>query len=254
MNSHFEDLDHDTWQYALPKIRSAGKIQFGDVHGVLPYTGVRNPITTSSVSQKVSFTYRTAANNWQPKIGAAESMAEAAVAMEALVSPYVYDVEFQPTTFPYVHPNGQTKHHTIDLRITYNTGERCFVFVRNSTSLNKRHIQDEIDTICHGVPESEAHSFAVIDGDAYSRPRRDNLRRMHHLVHFQPDARSDEVVEAAFETLQEVWHLSDLFGRLPLSGAQITQSVLRLIATGKLDADCDAVICEHSHIWSASDD
>jgi len=251
MTYDFAELDHDTWQYGLPKLRSAGKVTFKDIHGVLPYTGVRNPITTSSVSHKMALTYRTAANDWQPKIGAAESGAEAAVAMEALVSPYVYDVEFQPTSFSYIHPNGQQKTHTIDLRITYKNGLNRFVFVRNASSLKKPDVHDEIDAIHAAVPEEEAHEFIVVDGDAYSRPRRDNLCRMHHLVHFQTDPKSDEIVAGVMERLGEVWHMSDLFGKMSLAKWQIFQSVMRLIATGLLDADQDSVICEHSRIGMA---
>ena len=60
------------------------------------------------------------------------------------------------------------------------TGLRRFIFVRNKGSLAKPQIQSEIDAIHAAVPEEEAHEFTVVDGDAYSRPRRENLCRMHH--------------------------------------------------------------------------
>lgn len=254
MRYDFADLDHDTWQYELPRIRSAGAVSINDIPGTLPYTGVRNPLTTSSVSHKVAFTYRTAANGWQRKVGAAESMAEAAVAMEALVSPMVHDVEFQPVAFPYLHPDGRIGSHTIDLRITYVTGLRRFIFVRNQSSLSKPQIQTEIDAIHAAVPVEEAHEFTVVDGDAYSRPRRENLCRMHHLVHFAPDPESDAVVGQLFARVGEVWHLSHLFGQTSLPKPKAFKSVLRLLARGELEADRDAVICEHSRVWMAQDD
>lgn len=250
----FADLDHDTWQYALPKTRSAGTVKINDIPGVLPFSGSRNPLTTSSVSKKVAFTYRTAANNWQSKVGAAESMAEAAVAMEALVSPMVHDVEFQPVAFPYPHPAGRIGTHTIDLRITYVTGLKRFIFVRNQSSLSKPQVQAEIDAIHEAVPEEEAHEFAVVDGDAYSRPRRENLCRMHHLVHFAPDPESDAIVGQLFARIGEVWRLSDLFDQTSLPNPKVFRSVLRLLARRELEADRDAVICEHSRVWVAQDD
>lgn len=249
MNGDFVDIDHDTWQYGLPRIRSAGAVSINDIPGILPNTGLRNPLTTSSVSHKVAFTYRTAANGWQSKVGAAESMAEAAVAMEALVSPMVHDVEFQPVTFPYPRPDGRIGSHTIDLRITYVTGLKRVIFVRNQGSLSKPQVQTEIDAIYAAVPVEEAHEFAVVDGDAYSRPRRENLCRMHHLVHFAPDPESDAVVGQLFARIGEVWHLSDLFEQTSLPKPKVFKSVLRLLARGELEADRDAVICEHSHVW-----
>lgn len=145
-------IEHDSWGYGLPRLKTAGKITLNPVHGVLPFTGVRNPIVTSSVSQKVMMVYKTAANDWQPKVGAAESLAEAAVAEEALISPHVYDVEFQPVVFPYEYPRGNTLTHTIDLRITLNSGKRQFIFVRFAESLSKPYVQEEIDAIYRAVP------------------------------------------------------------------------------------------------------
>ncbi len=137
------DIEHDEWAYHLPKLRAASKVEVGGIHGVLPFSGVRNPITASSVSQKVMLTYRTAANDWMPRVGAAESLAEAAVAEEALVSPSIHDVEFQPVKFDYEYPSGSRRSHTIDLRLTFWSGLKRFVFVRNRSSLLKPWVQEE---------------------------------------------------------------------------------------------------------------
>lgn len=133
-------IDHDSWAHGEAKVRTAGKIELGDVPGVLPFSGVRNPITTSSTSQKVLLRFKTEANGWQLKIGAAESLAEAAVAHEALCCPDVYDVEFQPLYFPYEFPLGVKRSHTIDLRVTFRSGMRVLLFVRNAASLAKPSI------------------------------------------------------------------------------------------------------------------
>ena len=146
-------IDHDSWAHGEAKVRTAGKIELGDVPGVLPFTGVRNPITTSSTSQKVLLRFKTEANGWQLKIGAAESLAEAAVAHEALCCPDIYDVEFQPLCFPYEFPlGGEAQSHDrpegdvplrdarVALRAQFREPRETFDSGRdrgNSTSLSK---------------------------------------------------------------------------------------------------------------------
>ncbi|MFV0490838.1 MAG: hypothetical protein ACK5M4_03375 [Pseudorhodobacter sp.] len=245
----FMEIDHDTWNYGQPKRRSAGKISPPEIHGVLPFSGVRNPITVSSTSHKVSLTYRTEANGWQPRIGLADSGAEASAAEKALITPGIYDVEFQPVRFPYRHPSDRTAWHTIDLRITFRSGRRRFIFVRNRQSLEKPWTQAEIDAIAQAVPHQEAHEFAVVDADAWSRPHRDNLRRMHRLVAFEPDPVADEIVEIAIHDLKTLWRMSDLIPHVDLQPKRIFRSCLRLIAAQKLGANLDAVISHHSRIW-----
>ncbi len=245
----YMQIDHDTWNYGQPRLRSAGKITLPEIHGILPFSGVRNPTSVSSTSHKVSLTYKTEANGWQPRIGFAESLSELAPAEEALIAPGIYDVEFQPVRFPYRHPSGRTAEHTIDLRFTWQSGLRQFVFVRNAESLSKPWVQEEIDAIADAVPHHEAHEFLVIDGDAYSRQRRDNLRRMHHLVAFEPDPVSDRMVETAIHDLKTLWRMSDLTPHLDLVPWRIFQSCLRLIAAQTLGANLDAVISHHSRIW-----
>lgn len=242
-------IDHDEWAYGQPKLKSAGKVELGPIPGVLPWTGARNPLTASSISQKVTMKFRTAKNNWQPKVGLAESLAELAVAHEALIDPEIYDVEFQPLTFPYVGPSGGAHWHTIDLRYTYRSGLRCLVFVRNASSLAKPSVAEEIRAIFRAAPVHEAHKFAVVDADAYSRPRRDNLRRMHQVVAFEPDPEADETVTKAAENLRTLWRISDLFRVVDLQPGRVFKACLRLIAQRDLQADMDAVICEHSRIW-----
>lgn len=242
-------IDHDTWAYDLPKIRSAGKIKLGPIHGLLPFSGVRNPISVSNTSQKVMLPYKTLANNWLPKIGAAESAAEAAVAEEALVSPDIYDVEFQPVEFPYEYPPGRRRRHTIDLRFTFKSGLKRFVFVRNRSSLEKPQTQEEIEAIKAATPSTEAHEFAVVDADAYSRPRRENLRRMHWAVCFEPDPVADDVVTNALKSISNLWRVSDIDKSTNLSNPRVFDTCLRMFARGQLGANLDNVICRHSRIW-----
>lgn len=246
----FMEIDHDTWNYGQPKLRSAGKITLPEIHGVRPFTGVRNPITVSNSSHKISFLYKTEANGWRPKVGLAESSAELAAGEAALINPEIYDVEFQPVRFPYEYPAGTWRWHTIDLRLTFKSGRRRFVFVRNAESLEKPSVQAEIDAIKKAVPPQEAHEFVQVEAEAFSRPCRHNLRRMHRLIAFEPpDPAADRIVEEAINRLRTLWLMSDLQKHLDLGPARIFQSCLRLIAVGKLGADMDMEISHHARIW-----
>ncbi|MEJ1993036.1 MAG: hypothetical protein P8X50_15465, partial [Maritimibacter sp.] len=198
---------------------------------------------------KVMLTYKTAANNWIPKVGAVESLAEAAVAQEALSSGKFHDVEFQPISFEYLHPSGNVRTHTIDFRLTLNSGQRCFVFVRNSSSLKKPRVKEQIEAIKQAAPTTEAHTFAVIDADGYSRARRDNLRRMYWLTTFEADAEADAIVKAVAFDLKTLWRVSDLFDVIDLPNGRTMKASLRLIARGVLCADMNAVIGSPSRIW-----
>lgn len=249
MTSHFDVIDHEATQYSLPKLRSAGKVKFGDIHGVLPFAGLRNPITASSTSYKVSFQYKTAANNWMPRLGLVESGAELAVAEEMLISPKLYDLEFQPISIRFRHPDGSMRTHYPDLRQTLKSGRRRLIFVRNASSLKKQITKEEIAAIVAATPKGEAHEFAVVNADSYTRPRRENLRRMHRLLAFQPDPEADDIVYGAVKGCRTLWTLSSLFPFAALSHARIFQSALRLIALGRLCANMDAVISHHSRIW-----
>ena len=249
MSNPFEVIDHDTWPYGLPKLRSAAKINFGKIEGVLPFEGKRNPTAVSSVSHKAAFQYKTAANNWKLRLGFAESGAELAVAEEILVSPNLWDLEFQPVTIPYTDPNGVRREHTIDLRQTFLSGRQRLVFVRNRNSLKKPFVQAEIECIRASATREFGHQFIVVDGDSYSKARRDNLRRMHRLIAFQPDQVADDLVEEAVARLTTLWKMSDLTRAMDLEPSRVFQSCLRLIARKKLGADMNAVISHDARIW-----
>ncbi|MER5172808.1 hypothetical protein [Thioclava kandeliae] len=252
MMSLFNTIEHENAQYALPRMRAASKITFGDIHGVLPFSGTRNPISVSNTSYKAAFLYKTAANSWKPRLGLVESGAELAVAEEILLNPDLYDLEFQPEVVRYRHPDGSDRTHYPDLRQTFHNGFRRLIFVRNASSLRKPSTKAEIQAIIAATPPSMAHAFTVIDADSYSRPRRENLRRMHRLVAFQPDAKADELVEDLILSHGRYWLMSELFPNADLPKWRIFQSCLRLIATGKLMANMNAVISHHSHIWRPS--
>lgn len=240
-------IDHDMWNTSVPKLPKASKITLGEIHGALPFDGVRNPSGRSSSSHRVTFTYRTAANDWKPKVGMAESAAEAAAGIQAVISPGTYDVEFQPLTVAYRDESGKERQYTHDLRITSTTGHRQLLFVRNGTSLSKPKTTRQIQAIAAATPKHAANSMAVVDADTYTRQRRDNLFRMHRLV-FEPDMESDEIVLDTARRIKTLWRMSDLFEPAAIAQKRVFASCYRLIAKRKLRANLDHLLWEHSRI------
>lgn len=244
-----DDIDDVETLYGIKKLPRQTKITLREIHGILPSRAVRNPIRASATSQTSTFVYKVAATGCKEEIGLAESLAEVAVGEELLLSPEIYDVEFQPLTFGYEYPKGRTQPHTIDIRLTTISGRRVLVFVRYEESLLKPYVWEEIEAIRAAYPRTEADDFIVINANDYTRPRRENLRRMHRLVMFQPDDLADEMVFEAVQELKTLWLMKDLCKAMKLSKARVFQSCLRLIARGRLGANMDAVICHHSRIW-----
>lgn len=80
--------------------------------------------------------YRTPANNWVPKVGIAESAAEAAVALQFLMSPDMYDLHFQPLLVYFEDEKGGMVPYHHDLLLTFRCGYRRLIFVKFEESLN----------------------------------------------------------------------------------------------------------------------
>jgi hypothetical protein len=174
------DIDHDTWCHSPPKTKAQPKIVLGEIHGVLPFSGVRNPGSRSATSHHVWFTYRTEANDGQPRVGICESAAEFAVGLELLLDPDTYDVQFQPIKVKFSDPDRERdQHYTHDILFVKRNGSRRLIFVRNSQSLKKQRVWRQIDQIVASTAKTGfAHSMVVVDADTYSRQRRENLLRM----------------------------------------------------------------------------
>jgi hypothetical protein len=245
-------VEHDTWNYSPPKLPRASAIEPGEIWGVLPFDGVRNPGARSSTSHKVFLTYRTAANDWNPKVGIAESAAEAAVALEAVMSPATYDVSFQPLTVRFRDEDGATRSYTHDLLITFRNGHRRLVFVRNEASLKKPRTAREIQAIVAATPTRDADDMIVVDANDYTRQRRDNLMRMHHFV-FHPDPEADEVLLETARSLKSFYFMKDLFPHAPVSQPRAFAACHRLIAQGALHANLDHVLWENSRLHLSAD-
>lgn len=245
-------IDHDEWAYSPAKLPKATKITLGSIQGVLPFDGVRNPGFRSAVAHRVWLTYRTAANDWQPKVGICESAAEAAVAYETLIAEDTYDVWFQPLTVQFEF-DGKKRSYTHDLLITKLNGDRTLVFVRNGESLNKPKTWREIDAIVKATPSNAANRMSVVDADHYSRQRRENLFRMHELIQ-EKDDEADEIVLHTARGLKTLWLMQDLFPHVAnqLPQWRAFRACYRLIARDKLIADLDHVISEFSRVSVAT--
>ena len=244
-------IDHDAWCHSPAKLPPASELKLGSIWNVLPFDGVRNPSSRSNTSQKVFLTYRTAANNWQPKIGIAECAAEAAVGLEAVMSPAIYDVAFQPLTVHFRDEDGVARSYTHDLLITFQDGRRRLIFVRNEESLKKPRTQRQISAILAATPKHAADEMILVNANDYSRQRRDNLMRMHYFV-FHPDAEADEAVLEAAQTLKSFYYMKDLFPHAPVSVPRAFAACYRLVARGALRANLDHVLWENSRIEVAA--
>lgn len=240
-------VDHDSWNYSPPRLPRASAISLAAIGNVLPFDGVRNPSGRSSTSQEVFLTYRTRANDWKPKVGIAESAAEAAAGLEAVMSPNTYDVAFQPLTVKFRDEDGVNRKYTHDLLITLRNGNRRMVFVRNESSLKKPRTQRQIGAIVAATPKHVADDMIVVNANDYTRQRRDNLMRMHHFV-FHPDSEADEALLEAARSLKSFLYMKNLFPHVSVSQPRAFAACHRLIARGALYANLDNVLWENSRL------
>lgn len=244
-------LDHDSWNYGIPKLPRMSAIKLENVPNLIPFDGKRNPSGRSTTSTKVFFPYRTAANNWYPKVGMAESATEAAVGLQAVMAKATYDVEFQPLTVQYKDDHGSLRHHTYDLRLTFNTGHRRLIFVRYAESLKLPATARDIKAIIAGTPRNAADDVMIVNASDYTRQRRDNIMRMHYFA-FHPDEEADEVVLQVAQRSHAFYYMKDLFPLAPIAQPRAFAACYRLVGRGALRANLDNVLWEHSHLELAA--
>lgn len=243
--------DNDTWLYATLKLPRMSPIELGDIHGVLAFDGVRNPSSRSNTSYKVFMPYRTAANDWVPKVGIAESAAEAAVALQVLMSPNTYDLHFQPLSVEFEDEDGAVRTYTHDLRLTFHCGHRRLIFVRNESSLEKPRTMRQIQAIVAATPKSAADDLIVVNANDYTRQRRENLLRMHAFM-AKPDREADDAVWEAALSLRSFYYMKDLFPHVRISQPRAFKACYRLVTQGFFRANLDHVLWENSHIEVAA--
>lgn len=240
-------IEHDRWNTSIPKLAKAPPIALRQIYGVLPFDGVRNPSSRSSVSQKVFLTYKTEANNWQPKVGIAESVAEMAVALQSLISPDIYDLRFQPETVHFIDEDGVRRSYTHDILMTFRNGFRRLVFVRNESSLKKPKTNRQIQAIIAATNRNSADDLIVVNASDYSRQRRDNLFRMH-LMAFNPDPEADEITLDVARSLKTLRLMKDIFPHTPLARSRVFSACYRLVASGAIITNLDNLLWEFSKV------
>lgn len=243
--------DGDTWHHAPQKLPKMDPIQLGDIYNVLPYDGVRNPSGRSNTSHKLFIPYRTAANDWVPKVGIAESAAEAAVAVQVLMRHTIYDLHFQPLEVTYKNEEGAKRRYTHDLLVTFKSGHRRFVFVRNQSSLERPQTSRDIQAIVAATPKDAADDLIVVNANDYTRQRRENLFRMYHLLSVS-DEEADMIVWETAQKLRPLYFMKDLFPHVPISQKRAFQACYRLVARGLIHTNLDHVLWEYSQIGIAA--
>ena len=244
-----EIYEHDSWNYSPVKTRKAPRIKIDEMRGVLPFDGVRNASGRSNSSHRIHFTYKTEANNWVPKHGICESAAEFYVALDVLLSPDVYDIRFQPSSVEFIcQVTGKKRTYTHDILVVMRNGVRLLLFVRNAESLRKEITWRQIDQI-----ESEtirlklAHKMEVVDANAYSRQRRDNLLRLWTINELEDPVADDQALDVMRS--KPVFLMKDIFPHVTVEAPRVFDAVYRLVARGRVCADLDKVLWEHSKVW-----
>lgn len=101
------------------------------------------------------------------KVGIAESAAEAGVSVQALMCPDLYDLHFQPLTVTFTDEVGNERQHTHDIMLTFWSGHRRLVFVRNEQSLMKPRTVRDIQAIIAATPKDTADDLIVVNANDY---------------------------------------------------------------------------------------
>lgn len=238
------------WDTASPKLPKQPPLVIGEIRGVLPYSGHRNPMSLSSVAKRISMTIATRATKGQPKLYHFESAAEMATALDCLRSPRLFGLEVQLPPFPYKLPSGRWQDHYIDEVITFDDGFRRAVFVRNEESLKKPKTREEIAAIREALPLEIADDMVVVNGNQYTKVWRDNLRRVWKALQ-RPDPDVDSYVLDRVNN-SNFWLLRELIANCDLPKSEVYQSTLRLIGRDQIKANWRCVFDYTSRIRRVS--
>jgi hypothetical protein len=215
------------WDTSLGETEKRPPLKLGSIPGVLDYAGHRSPLSRSNTSHKVSMALPTPATQGVPRIYHFESAREMAVALEALLSPDLYELEVQLPPIPYVDSRGRNCRHSFDLRVTFRSGFRRAIFAATSPSF--------------------ADDKIVVNGDGYTRGYRDNLLRVWRVT-CEPDPDADgHVLERARSN--PFWTVADLVAQCDMPCPRVFNAVLRLVGARALGARWTTVFCMHSRLW-----
>lgn len=241
------DPDH---AYDPRKLEKRKALEIPPIHGVLPFTGARNPLTRSNTAHRICATFKTPATDWQPKVYLFDGEAEYAVGLEVMLDPDVHALDVQLPFFRFGvarDPEKELPRHFFDLRVTFSDGFRRAIYVKNGSSLDRPETQDEIDAIEAALPEWLADDMIIVNGDDYIRPYRRNLSRFWQARQKRDDA-ADAHLEEKARTCS-YWLLKDLTAKCDMPSDRMFQAAKRLVSRNVLGADWYSVFNENSRVW-----
>jgi hypothetical protein len=159
----------------------------------------------------------------------------------------VFDVAFQPLTVGFRDEGGTARTYTHDILVTFRSGYRRLVFVRNEQSLRKPRTWRDIRAIAAATAKNAANEMIVVNANDYGRQRRDNLMRMHYFV-THPDDEADDEVRRIAKSVKSLYYMKDFFSHASLARPRAFAACYRLIAFNELSANLDHVLWENSRL------
>ncbi len=227
------------------------RLEIGPIDGVIPYAGVRNPLTRSNTSYKSGMLLRTKANGYRPAVVLNDSEAEEATKIEAILLPNVRAVTCQPLTIRLPGGKGKALSHTYDIGIELDCGRKKLVYVKSQISLSSRVSNSRIEEIVRHTPKDAADEIVVISDMSFSRVYRDNNRRIL-MCHQMPNPDADEGVVELVNHCPRAVRVEDIVNRSGLPQYVAWQAIMRMVGAGRIRAERDFVIDYASFIWSAN--
>lgn len=235
----------------MPSSKSTDRIQiqfgrsqdlgYDNLDELLPYDGVRNVVHRSASAKTGMLVGRTAEDKYIPREIGFESALERATAIAALIHPNTAGLKSQPKTIYFETPVDNTKSNTLDYLLTLKSGQRFYLFVKNSDSLSRPKTALIREEICRNLPAG--YGLAVISEETFPPYLRGNNERMFAAKRFpdpDADARLNEVLTDLIDV--QKFTVEELVFRCRLGPRKADQgrafdAILRAIADGKLSAN-----------------
>ena len=234
--------ERDDWQHSPPKLPRVDAITLDEINEVLRYDEVKNSRARSVVSQRVMAANEAGVNGGMTEVGV-----DVAVALQALNSPDIQDILFQPFAVKYYDGYGKLREHMHDLLIVSKCGHKRLIFVLDEVGHKEPKTLREIDAIAAATPTSLADGMAIVNASCFSRQRRENLLCMHWFV-CDPDPDADKVVLEVAKKLKNMWMVKDLFTHIGLSRSRVLGACHRLVACGLMQTNLDQAFNENSRV------
>ncbi|GGF86218.1 hypothetical protein SAMN05216376_12914 [Mameliella alba] len=159
-----------------------------------------------------------------------ESYTELQVLLALLARPGTKHVENQ-VKFEFTGPDGETKDHFFDFRVTKFDGSRTALMVKAAYRFRQAKIRDELVYIASRVPTSFADKVEVVTEKNLVSSEIYNAEMMHQMRRPVPDA--DAAARRAIRDIRGDVQIRDLVEIIGHAGAGF-QALVRLIRTHEL--------------------